>query len=100
MLCTEYKNAYSTSKVRAFLESEDISPGPHNFIGLFEVRDVVGVRIGFRLGLKLEGFVVIVRGWVIYNAYESPPKDRRIRMCVCLCIFVPVCEPVHRVENK
>lgn len=40
-----------------------------------------------------------VRGWVIHNDYESPTKDRSIRvcMCVCVCIFVLVCEPVHSV---
>lgn len=31
---------------------------------------------------------MIVRGWVIHNAYESPYESK----CVCLCIFELVWE--------
>lgn len=29
--------------------------------------------------------MLLVRGWVMYNFYKSPHKDRNMMMCVCVC---------------
>lgn len=45
------------------------------------------VRVGVR------GFVVMVMVSVMYYADESPHKDRRTRMCVCVvCIGILRCD--------
>lgn len=63
-------------------KNEDILQG--KTAGLFKTFDPtsfkVEVRIGLRLGLGGYG-MVRVRGWVMYNFYESPHKHGDV--CVC-----------------
>lgn len=42
------------------------------------------------VGLSLQGGLVgkvRVRSWLMYFLYESPHKDRNVRLCVCVCVY-------------
>lgn len=92
---TEYQNTHSASKVRRFLDHEDILASPHNLKGLL---DLVGwgencVKVRVRVRVRVTGLVgmvrVRVRDWVIHYLYDSNYEDRSsARLLLYVSVYV------------
>lgn len=93
---TEYQNTHSASKLRRFLDDEDILASPHNLKGLL---DLVGwgqncVKVRVRVGVRVKGLVgmvkVRVRDWVIHSSTITAITKIEVVLgyyCMCLCMF-------------